>query len=198
MNMSTLFIKDLDVFNRAKTRVEKFFLPQASLPNQVFQRDFSYFEFEEFDWSLSAEFWLCIQKLAIRSRDSTLLMAVLDPEPAGYFYKQFGYYSWADVPASISQDDYWNLLNVSPAGSPADSVLTNSEKIIWLPDSAEWAIWGERSSGVCVLATRGSARGNSWHSLDWALRACLPNSFANRVVPHDFETSLRVHYSSLA
>ena len=31
-------------------------------------------------------------------------------------------------------------------------MLFNSEIIVWVPLSAKWAIWGERSSGVIKLA----------------------------------------------
>ena len=196
MKLSALFMRDAKAFVTARTGVEKSFLLKESLPSQVFQSGFNWFAFEEFDWALSNEFWPSIQKLAIASGDSSLLMAVLDPEPEGYFMKEFGYYNWADVPVSISQDDYWNLLNVSPEGSPADSVLVNSEKLIWLPHSAAWAIRGERSSGVCVLAARERAQIDSWHGVDWALKTCLPNNFPDCVVPPEFATSLRLHYET--
>jgi hypothetical protein len=86
------------------------------------------------------------------------------------------------------------VLSVHPESSPADSFLANSEKVVWLPHSAMWAIWGKRSYGVCVLAVRNCMQISSWHSVDWALRNCLPNNFKDHVVPDDFAARLRCNF----
>lgn len=193
MKLPTFFIRDAHAFEESKREIEKTFLTNEGLPGRVFRRDFRWFAFEEFDWAMSGEFWPVIQELAQASGDTSLLMAVLDPEPEGYFKKEFGYYNWANIPISASRDNYWELLNAHPESSPADSFLVNSEKVVWLPHSAKWAIWGERSYGVCVLAVRERMQIGSWHSVDWALEICM-NSFKNRVVPAEFAASLRLNF----
>lgn len=196
MKSASLFIRDTRAFEVNKQEIEKTFLINECLPERVFHEDFRWFAFEEFDWAMSGEFWLVIQELTQASGDTSLLMAVLDPEPEGYFKKEFGYYNWANISVSASRDDYWELLNAHPESSPADSFLANSEKVIWLPHSAKWAIWGERSYGVCVLAAHECMQIGSWHDVDWALKNYFPNSFKNCVVPAEFAASLRLHFAS--
>jgi hypothetical protein len=196
MKLATLFIRDTQAFEVGKQEIEKTFLINECLPERVFREDFGWFAFEEFDWAMSGEFWPVIQELAQASGDTSLLMAVLDPEPEDYFKKEFGYYNWANIPISASRDDYWELLNAHPESSPADSFLANSEKVVWLSHSAKWAIWGERSYGVCVLAACERMQIGSWHDVDWALKHYLPNSFKNRVVPAEFAASLRLNFGT--
>lgn len=197
MRTPNFFIQDAQRFNESRKDIEKSFLTDRSLPDQVFYSDFKWFAFEEFDWAMSGtDFWAAIQRLAQASGDTSLLMAVLDPEPESYFKKEFGYYNWANIPISASRDDYWELLNAHPESSPADSFLANSEKVVWLPHSAKWAIWGERSYGVCVLAVCERMQIGSWHDVDWALKTCLPYSFKNRVVPAEFAASLRLNFGA--
>lgn len=195
MNMSSLFVRDTLVFADSMEMVERTFSTEEHIPSQVFRRGFNWFAFEEFDWSMSDGFWSFIQDLARSTGDASLLMAVLDPEPEHYFKKEFGYYNWADIPVSASSDDYWELLNSHPEDSPADSFLVNSERVIWLPRSAKWAVWGERSYGVCVLATRERMQIGSWRDIDWALKYYFPNAFKDRIVPPEFIASLRLNYS---
>lgn len=189
------FIRDTQAFEESKHKIEKTFLINECLPERVFREDFRWFAFEEFDWAMSGEFWPVVQELAQSSGDTSLLMAVFDPEPEDYFKKEFGYYNWASIPVSASRDDYWELLNTHPESSPADSFLANSEKVVWLPHSAKWAIWGERSREICVLAVHERAQLGSWHSVDWALEVCV-NSFKDRVVPAEFAASLRLNFGT--
>lgn len=139
MKLPTLFIRNTREFEESRQEIEKT-LTNECLPGRVFHRDFRWFAFEEFDWAMSGAFWPIMQELAQASGDISLLMAVLDPEPEGYFKKEFGYYNWVNIPISASRDDYWELLSDHPESSPADSFLANSEKVIWLPRSAKWAI----------------------------------------------------------
>lgn len=190
------FVSDHQHFAAYKLQVEGCFQTEASLPTKVFRDEFSRFRFEEFDWAMSSEFWPAMQALCRSSGDTTLLLAVLDPDPLNYYVKEFGYFNWAKLPISASSEEYWELLNQHPEQSPADSLLVNSEKIIWLPPSGEWAIWGERSFEVCVLGCREPNQGDSWHDVDWALETAIPNAFRNKVVPLDFAEKLRRNYGA--
>lgn len=197
MKLPDVLIKDAAAFKTNMTELKRLFHVNASLPEQVFASGFNRFAFEEFDWAMSDSFWPAIQELAASSQDSSLLMAVLDPDPEGYYMKEFGYYNWARVPVAVSSEDYWALLEEYPDASPADSFLVNSEKIIWLPQSANWAVWGQRSYGVCVLGCREHLPVDSWHTVEWALDY-MANCFQNRIVPSDFAAKLRLNFGAPA
>lgn len=197
MNKELVVIKEYKEFEKFQTLVNEIFVDELRLPNQVFQHSFNMFKFEEFDWAMSADFWQTIQQLALESLDTYILMAVIDPSPIDYFYKEFGYYSWFKLPVNFSSDDYWSILELEPEGSPADALLFNSDVVVWVSPSKRWAVWGERSQGVCVIATSNTSDQllmDSWRSVDEALKELIPLHYVNQNVPKDFADSLRFNY----
>jgi hypothetical protein len=191
-----MIVQEEKEFKKFYTLVNQIFNDGLRLPNQVFQHFFNRFMFEEFDWAMSADFWNTLLQLATESLDSYILMAVIEPNPVDYFYNEFGYYSWFKLPVNISTDDYWDILSLEPEGSPADALLFNSDVVVWVPPSKKWAIWGERSHGICILATSNDQfQLASWRSVDEALKEIVPLHYANQKVPRDFAESLRINYS---
>jgi hypothetical protein len=194
MKSNNYFIRESAQFNEASKRIEAAFLIKAGLPSQVFRPGFSSFAFEEFDWTLSDTFWPSVQGLAKAEGDDSILVAVLNPNPETYFKKEFGYYNWLCIPTSQPEEVYLQLINSHPDGSEADSIRANSDKVVWISNSCNWAIWGERELDTCVLATRVPLPSDSWRSTAWALKSCLPNAFKGRVVPPEFATKLRRNF----
>ncbi len=188
------FITDGEQFFSCKKEIEKLVRIESQLPDQVFCKRINKFSFEEFDWAMSADFWVEIKTLAQSSGDKFILVAVLDPDPQIYYKKEFGFFNWAVLPVTASAQDYWNFLNLYPAGSPADSLLSNSEKIVWVVPSGKWAIWGERSFGVCVLGCLEKLSESSWHDVQWALKTAMPHNFHNNAVPLEFSNKLLENY----
>jgi hypothetical protein len=188
------FIDNIERFIIRKRDVEACFRISKSLPERVFNERLSYFRFQEFDWAMSAKFWPSVQTLCQSSGDASILIAVLEPDPLDYYKKEFGYFNWAELPIYSSSEDYWNLINNCPDNSPADSLLANSEKVVWFPPSRKWAIWGERSLEVCVLGAESPIALNSWNGLEWALETGMPNAFARRILPAGIEEMFRKSY----
>lgn len=190
-----IFVDDHERFELLKLQVEECFWIERSLPNQVFKQGFASFRFEEFDWAMSADFWSALQALCQCSGDASLLIAVLEPDPLKYYRKEFGYFNWAELSVSASDTEYLELLNRFPDESPADSLLANSEKVVWLPRSGKWAIWGERTYEVCVMGRRDSEEQNVWNDVGWALETAIPNAFSGGVIPTDFAEPLSRNYA---
>lgn len=184
MSAPVPFIHDDQIFSAVRKGVSSAVDLERALPDRPFRKSFESYSFEEFDWALSAEFWSSAKALARTSGDQAIIMAVLDPDPVRYFKAAFGFYNWAKLSVDLDKDDYWAFLNQAPAKSPADSVLGNSERIVWLPPSEQWVIWGERSSGLCVLASNQGHQSVPWKSLAWAQSMCPEgetSSFAQKL-----------------
>lgn len=148
-----MHIRDQKDFKKAWDLVNKVFDINKHIPEKKIRRSSNLYLYEEFDWTMSPDFWgSFLRPLAQASNDTEILVAVLDPDPVNYYYKHFGYYNMFVLPTHSTESDYWNMLAMEPEGSPADAILFNSEVVVWIPISEKWAIWGERSLEECVLA----------------------------------------------
>lgn len=192
------FITDVEQYATRKSDVEECFRLGLSLPKRLFSERFENFRFEELFYAMSAGFWPTIQALCQRSGDASVLIAVLDPDPLSYYKKNFGYFNWAELPVSSASDDYWEMLNYHPDDSLADSILVNSERIVWVPPSKCWAIIGLRSYEVCVLGCLPSFSCDMWNDIEWALDTPIPYAFRGRIVPDDFAEEFRHSYGARA
>ncbi|HEU4664239.1 MAG TPA: hypothetical protein VFS55_09440 [Dokdonella sp.] len=143
--------------------------PKRELPDSPFRSHLGHWRFEEFDWLLGPGAWASLCAFATRSGDDSILVAVLDPDPVAYYKAHFGYYNWCVVPTSLTGKEYWRTLETSPPESAADSMFVNSSVVAWTSPAAKWAIWGERRTGLCVLAADGPGYSADWKDLEWAM-----------------------------
>lgn len=203
MDMQTTTIREKKDFEKLWEVVNSIFKINHRLPNQVFNSGFCNFLFGEFDRVIGDAFWdSSIKPLALASQDTHLLVAVLDPDPINYFYREFGYYNWRKIPVNITGHDYFKILEIGPENSPADAMVFNSETVVWVPMSKKWAIWGERSYGTCILAFTEESTGlattsltKTWRSAEKALDDFICLNFNDQKIPKEFADSLIQNYS---
>ncbi|MBB3909381.1 hypothetical protein [Anoxybacteroides rupiense] len=203
MNLETLFVREKKEFNKLIGMASNTFYIENRLPKQVFREQFNNFLFEEFDWTMDKDFWRTIQQLSRQTKDNYVLTAVLDPSPVEYFYKEFNYYNWMKLPVNLSPDEYLDVLELGPEESPADAVLYNSYTVIWLPPSMKWAIWGERSYGVCVLGLQDVNNSadllpilKNWRSIDETVLSWVGLNFVNQQLPQEMADIFFLNYSN--
>lgn len=192
-------------FKEMELLVRKTFLLGCDVPNQVFNSSFGNFLFQEFDWALTPNFWdSAIQLFSHVLEDDYILVALLEPNPVSYFHQTFGYYNWFKCPLNINGHDYWEILEKSPKQSPADALLFNSETVIWLPSSLKWAIWGNRSYGLCIIAfhdketkTKLAPFLKTWIAATEALNSFVSLNFKDHKIPVDFRDAFLRNYSEV-
>ena len=160
-------IKDKEQLEEALNLVEKAFDCEKRLPEQVFLVPWQKKCVFDFDKAMGYSFWNELERLVTLSGDSFILMAVLDPHPVNYYYKEFSQYNWCIFPKGITANEYWNTIKWSPEDSPADAIVHNSEVVVWLSPTMKWAIWGERNCGICIL-------GLSDETSSFTSESCLP------------------------
>ncbi|MGE3540687.1 MAG: hypothetical protein AB7N91_25015 [Candidatus Tectimicrobiota bacterium] len=199
--ISELFVQSQEAFERSLSLLNIAFNPKKRIPEQVFRYPFAEFAFAEFDWVMSADFWKSLKKSHLNIDEELLLVAVLEPDPCRYFYEVFGYYNFFKLSLNSSSDDYWAALQEGPENSPADAMLYNSEVIVWVPESLKWAIWGERSVGVCAIGfdklsiIDREALSREWMPAGVALADVIPANFRGRKVPQEFAETLSSNYA---
>jgi hypothetical protein len=194
------FIKDTNDFEEASRLVSNVCYDEERLPNQVFKVPFQNTVVLDFDHAMSYHFWDELEQFTDIFGDSYVIMAVLDPHPVNYYYNEFSQYNWCMLKKGTTADEYWNTLKQSPINSPADSILSNSEVVVWLPSSMKWALWGERSYGICVLGFSDDIddyKGESWFTMDKAITDLVSLNFRNYTVPEEISSKLMKFYSNI-
>ncbi|MDQ0161186.1 hypothetical protein [Aeribacillus alveayuensis] len=201
MNLETFFIHDTSEFIELKNNVNNNFKVKNSLPNKVFQEKYNYFLFEEFDWTMTDDFWKVIQKISVVTNDDYVITGVIDPDPEEFFYNEYNYYNWAKLPLNLTSEQYLSVLDLGPQKNPYDSIQYISETVFWLSSSNKWAIWGDRSYGVCVLGIQDIniiekllPILKTWRSIDESVLNWIKINFDNYVIPNDFIDTLTENY----
>lgn len=199
--MENKFIDSIDEFESIKNILDKIFISNSSLPNQVFHKDFKDYLFEEFDYTMTEYFWTKITELANTTNDDFIIMAVLNPSPLNYYFKEFGYFNCAKLKVDISSIQYMDVLNFSPEDSPADSIFINSYTVVWASPSMKWGIWAERDKGVCVVAFNEKMLKNSlisifneWRLIDSTVTDWIGLNYNNFTIPLEVKDKLFMNY----
>ncbi|WAT79436.1 hypothetical protein [Bacillus safensis] len=146
-----LFVRSEKEFRVYQNLVDHVFDQNKRLPQQVFRKNFDCFLFQEFDWALSDDILPTIKELLNVTQDREFLTGVLKPDPVDYYLKEFGYYNWLKASVNISGEDYVNALWTHPKDSIADNIITNSNIVVWLSHSLQWAIWADRDMEICII-----------------------------------------------
>ncbi|KJL03768.1 MULTISPECIES: hypothetical protein [Priestia] len=202
MKPTNFFIKDIKEFQSANNNLKNIFNTNKELPHQVFNQRCDYYLFEEFYWGMCEEFWPTVQYLTKIFSEKEVTVAVLDPHPTSYFYKEFGYFNYLKLPTSLSSEEYRNVLEIGPEDYPADAPYYHSEKIVWFSSSKKWAIWGERSLDICVIGFNEAVlldhlmkSPSKWSYLNEAVEDLIGLNFRNMTLPQDFKDSLSKNYA---
>lgn len=200
MKTEDLFITKIDDFKKYSELIENVIKSPSDLPERVFSDEYNKFFFEEFDWAMTEEFSRSLKQLLVGTNEPYLLIAVLEPNPSEYYFNEFGYYNWLKMPYDVLDVFYFEVLEHSPEGSIADSILYNSQKIVWTVPTAKWAIWGDRDYGVCILGCtedfhiKSEQSIKSWKTVEGALNSWMKLSFKNQNIPEEFKLQMISNY----
>lgn len=196
MSQSKL-ISDKEQFEEALNLVKRAFDYEQRLPEQVFNVPFQKRCVFDFDKAMGYSFWYELERLVNLSNDPYILVAVLDPHPVDYFYNEFSRYNWCILKKNTTPEEYWNAIESSPEESPADAIVFNSEVVVWLSPSMKWAIWGERSYGICILGLSeeiSSYKSESCITIDTAISDLVSLNFGSKI-PDEVVSKLMLHYN---
>lgn len=202
--LEDLFIRSEKEFKFYQNLVDHVFETNKELPQQVFRKTFDCFLFQEFDWALSDDILPTIKELSTVTQDREFLTAVLQPDPTDYYLKEFGYYHWLKASVDISGEDYVNALWMHPKGAIADNIITNSNIVVWLAHSLQWAIWADRDMEICIIgmvSTKDSVKNRllkeGWKPMDHPVLAnWFEGLLKDQKTFNDYDTQMLSHYAS--
>lgn len=181
---------------------EVFRFDNDGFPDDIFLEKFSTFKFIEFDRMVSSAFWLVLQEYSRHYGDSNIYMLVVDPDAKEYYKYHFGYFGMLEFSLNDSEDDYYQTLSMIPPDSPADALVDSSRIVAYCGSTGSWGFWGERDLGFGISAncmnetfTPNIAK-ITWCDLDMALKNWIAPNFQGDLIPTEFMTQVRQHYSA--
>jgi hypothetical protein len=182
---------------------EAFYVNQR-LPGQVFRKPYTFTLMTEY--SLDSDVLKIVQDPRFCDREEPVLLSVLDPDPVSYFHKRFGKINSFRFSAKITDEEYTDLLHLNP-GNYGDAVINYANVVVWLPERARWAMWGEAGREITVIGFDDPAMADFllndvgyWFDAETALEvfAGMPYSSNERKAPEDFARPLIKNYGSRA
>jgi hypothetical protein len=139
-------------FSASMREVDSLIDRKKRLPEEVFLKGLSNFLFFDFHEILSADFITEICDFVAGERSDRFVLAVLDPDPVDYFFKNFDKYPIIEATPKDNASDFAKLVSADPGGSPADAIAFNSNIIVVYADSGGWAIYGDRELELAIAA----------------------------------------------
>jgi hypothetical protein len=111
-------------------------------------------------------------------------------------YKKHGYYYFAKMPISFSKNDYEAVLTQEIGPNEDENILTLANKIVILPNSLSWMIYGERETELSVLGFNSSMKyqDEGWLPLGDEIFEQISVAFSNQTVPEPFKEKLFRNY----
>jgi hypothetical protein len=198
-----MFLKEEKEFQNFFQVIKEMFKYDRRLPKQIFKSPLDYFLICDLDKAIGGQFHNELKNLVSVSKDDYIIMGILDPDPVTFYCKEFGFYNWLRIPANMSEDYYWNMLNFEPNGRPVDCILCNSNTIVWASPSKQWAIWGERQYGIAILGFNKDSElkqqiqeNDTWGKMDEDFATLISYNFKEFKLPNEIKDSFFLHYQN--
>jgi hypothetical protein len=200
-----MIVRDSEEFRGELERIDRVIDREAELPRQVFRSPVAGIRFIDFDELWSEEFFELLRRLTEAVGSKRFAIAVLKPDPAEYYFANFGKFALLKFDVSDSNSAaYINALHEDPGDSPADAIVHNSDVIVIYPENMRWLIYGDRNLEVGIVAAMNDdALGKidsiypraRLHSAKGVIDHILPTVFRGDV-PADIRAELLRNYES--
>lgn len=124
---------------------------QRRLPEQVFSDTSGTFLFFEFARAFGDGAWRLFARLAREFGESVVRCRCVDPDAEAYYGENFGEAAQFAFAVDGAVETYLAQMHNWPPESIADAIAYRGDVVAWAGESGQWACWGERESGICVL-----------------------------------------------
>ena len=128
------------------------------LPEALFADMSGTFVCFDFARAFESRTWNIFARLAKEFGDHSVRWRCMEPDADEYFARYFGKRAAFTIALESASSNYEDLMMQWPSTNSADTLARRSNAVGWMGNSKTWACWGERESGLCVLALRGAAR----------------------------------------
>ncbi len=194
------FLTDLNEYLKVRKLSEKIFIEGAELPDQVFQKDYSAYQFINSANFFGISGWPILQKIARFFQDEYIYIMCVKPDPYVDFYNEHGYINCAKIPIGIDADEYYD----STFEYNEFYLLAGSDIVIWFSPNMDWGILADLAFETCVLTVHhdSSTDGKDdvfkdWESVDFAVNNWMKLVFYKNdcIVPKEIKEALILNYA---
>lgn len=123
---------------------------KRSLPEQVFKQSKGCCISLLFDEIFLPTFFADMKEFLRLEKETDFFLIVLDPDPETYFLEHFNTYHLALLSKDDKVEDYMDLLNQDPGGSPADAIIHSSNILLFYSVTTHWAIYADRNWEIAI------------------------------------------------
>lgn len=143
-------------FAHAQAAAEKVLNSRQRFPERVFADSLGHFGFIEHAEASGLEIWSLLQALASQYGDRVISIVSIEPDAFGELRPEYGEAGVQALAVGAAGGDYHRLLteNVATSRDGVGLDLYMLPVLAWLPDSLQWAAWGERDFSTIVFGFR--------------------------------------------
>jgi hypothetical protein len=204
MSLKEKFICDPIIFEECWAFLEKAFYLDRSLPDQVFKENYTGFLVDDTTWLP----WEILSSSTLGRKKELITIACLDPEPKEDF-RLFGHYPVFQLSNHADYEEYMSMLwlEVESNVEPMQSWFRGSNKVVWLPESLEWAAWQSYDLEVCIIAFNKETGAdkipfnpdwwpvqNNWMTAETVIKGLMRQVFLGKEVPEDIAVPFLKNY----
>lgn len=144
-------ITQTEEFNILKSRLSKMIEEDIPFEKNPFKPVFKYFIGIEFDIIFNENIFEAFRKFITKCELPHFVFYVLDPNPETYFYHHFRKFSVVKVGVDMSYNDFVNIMDSDPGGSPADALNVNSNELAIFSNANNWVVLGSREWEIAIV-----------------------------------------------
>lgn len=137
-------------FDQIEMSIDRAIDRSKMLPDRVFRSTLKYFLFITFDELYMTLFFNHVKRYLDKVGERAFWLVTIDPDPRSYFFHHFGFYGAFEFLSSDNEDDYVSALNDYPKDNHADSLMSNSNSLVAVSSSGEWAIFSSRDDDIAI------------------------------------------------
>jgi len=144
-------VRDLHTFERLLARVGETVDVNVAAPDRVFTSNTWKCVFCSFDLCFSPDLLRSCAEACRAVEDDSFSFVMLEPDPIGYYYKEFGRTGAVTIRSNDDFEESWSYFEEEPGRIAADALMYAVQKFVVVSSGKRWAVWGSRDDDIIIV-----------------------------------------------
>jgi hypothetical protein len=119
-------------------------------PQKMVSDDYAYSCLFDFETIFSKDFFDVIKEILKEKANDCFYVIVAEPDPLNYFFKNFNKLPVISITSTMVFQEYVEILNSDPGGSPADALIFNSNILYVVSEDLQIIYFFDRKKEIGV------------------------------------------------